>query len=127
MRQMSLVVLLLLAVCRAAFPQSASESAKTPAFLSFSGLYEIRPQLNGALFLSGDAQRQSSVIDAFRRSAREMGDRLQLLVEAMPADRYAYRATPPQQTFGEIVGVVASRTVHLCNRITGAEPPASRV
>jgi hypothetical protein len=43
--------------------------------------------------------------------------------EAMPADRYSYRATPETRTFGQLVLHVAQFNNNVCARISGMTAP----
>jgi hypothetical protein len=43
--------------------------------------------------------------------------------QSMPADKYGYKPTPDQITFGHLVLHVAQSNVTLCSKIGGAPPP----
>lgn len=43
--------------------------------------------------------------------------------EAMPADKYSFRPTPPQITFGHLVAHMADANFRFCSMISGAEIP----
>ena len=43
--------------------------------------------------------------------------------EAMPADKYSFRPTPPQITFGHLVAHMADANYRFCSMISGAEIP----
>jgi uncharacterized damage-inducible protein DinB len=45
--------------------------------------------------------------------------------EAMPADKYSFRPTPPQITFGHLVAHMADANYRFCSMISGAEMPKS--
>ena len=45
--------------------------------------------------------------------------------EAMPADKYSFRPTPPQITFGHLVAHMADANYRFCSMISGAETPKS--
>jgi len=48
--------------------------------------------------------------------------------ELMPADKYGYRPTPAQMTFGHAILHVAQSNVFLCSRISGVPaPPAAKL
>jgi uncharacterized damage-inducible protein DinB len=44
--------------------------------------------------------------------------------EQMPADKYSYRPTPDQMTFGHLVLHITSTNNFLCSSISGTPPPA---
>jgi hypothetical protein len=43
--------------------------------------------------------------------------------QAMPADKYGYKPTPEQITFGHLVLHVAQSNVLLCSKLSSAAPP----
>ncbi len=45
------------------------------------------------------------------------------VAEKMPADKYAFRATPAEMPFGGLMAHVAMSTVFRFNQMTGAKPP----
>ena len=82
------------------------------------------------LFSGGAAHQQTTftpspnpVADAAR--ARHVRDARNLVAaaELLPADKYSYRPTPGQMTFGELIAHVVQTTVALCSAISGTAPP----
>jgi hypothetical protein len=71
----------------------------------------------------GIAQPSAPVADAFRRNADRMGKILVAAAEAMPADKYSYKPTPAQMSFGEVVLHVAGDNDEACPPIAGAKAP----
>jgi hypothetical protein len=71
----------------------------------------------------GNAQSQAPVADAFRHNSARMGKILAAAAEEMPADKYGYKPTPAQMTFGEIVLHVAKDNDEACPPIAGMKAP----
>ncbi len=63
------------------------------------------------------------VADAFRNDATRHGRILVSAAEAMPADKYAYKPTPAQMSFADIVVHLAEGNDFLCGKIGGATAP----
>lgn len=64
------------------------------------------------------------VAQAFRRTATTEGKNLVAAAEVMPADKYGYKPTPAQMSFGQIVAHLIEGNDYLCGNIAGAKPPA---
>ena len=60
------------------------------------------------------------VSDAVRESAGDGGKHLLAAAEAMPADRYGYKPTPAQVTFGELIVHIQHDNRITCGAIGGA-------
>jgi hypothetical protein len=71
----------------------------------------------------GNAQSSAPVADAFRQNASRMERNLVAAAEEMPADKYGYKPTPAQMTFGEIVLHVARDNDEACPPIAGMKAP----
>jgi hypothetical protein len=71
----------------------------------------------------GVAQSSAPVADAFRRNAARMEKILVAAAEEMPADKYGYKPTPAQMSFGEVVLHVAGDNDEACPPIAGAKAP----
>jgi uncharacterized damage-inducible protein DinB len=59
------------------------------------------------------------VISAMRQQEERQSKNLTAAVEEMPADKYGYRPTPPQMTFGHLVMHIAEGNNFLCALIAG--------
>lgn len=70
------------------------------------------------------AAQGSPVADAFRDNAKHVGDHLMAAAAEMPADKYSYKPTPAQMSFGEIVTHLAEGNDYLCGAIGGTKAPA---
>jgi hypothetical protein len=70
------------------------------------------------------AAQSSPTADAFRRNIAHAEKNLVASAEEMPADKYSYKPTPAQMTFGEIVLHVADDNDEACPPIAGAKAPA---
>src|SRR5271168_525456 len=76
------------------------------------------------LCLSAPAFAQGSpVADGFRDNAKHTGDHLMAAAAEMPADKYSYKPTPAQMTFGEIVVHLAEGNDYFCGAIGGMKAP----
>src|SRR5438046_416933 len=73
------------------------------------------------------AQQKDPVSNAMRRWTR--GDERNLIgsAESMPADKYGFKPTAPQMTFGELMAHVADDSNISCGGLAGAsaKPPAT--
>ena len=74
-------------------------------------------------FMPAMAAAQSPVATAFREDAKEVGKNLMAAAEVMPADKYSYKPTPAQMSFGEIVTHLAGGNDALCGVIGGMKAP----
>lgn len=66
---------------------------------------------------------QNPLADAFRANAASEAKNLVAAAEEMPADKYGYKPTPAQMTFGEIVVHLSGGNDQLCGTLTGTTPP----
>ena len=66
---------------------------------------------------------QAPVADAFRDFASREGKNLMAAADEMPADKYSYKPTPAQMTFGAIVVHLAEGNDFLCGTIAGTKAP----
>src|SRR5919204_1379297 len=69
------------------------------------------------------AQQASPVAEAFREHAREAGKNLMAAAEEMPAEKYGFKPTPPQMSFGDVVAHLAEGNDYLCGAIGGVKAP----
>ena len=69
------------------------------------------------------AQKAAPVAEAFRDHAREVGQNLMAAAEEMPAEKYVYKPTPAQMSFGKIVTHLAEGNDYLCGTIGGVKAP----
>jgi hypothetical protein len=69
------------------------------------------------------AQAQSPVATAFRTLEAGRARNLIAAAETMPADKYAYKPTPAQMTFGAVVMHLAEGNDYLCGSIGGVAAP----
>ncbi len=83
------------------------------------------PLTLAVVLLPGFAAAQSSpVADAFRSSTAEAKTNLLAAADEMPADKYSYKPTPAQMSFGEIVIHLVKANDYMCGSIGGAKAPA---
>jgi hypothetical protein len=71
-------------------------------------------------------QSTTPVTDAVRRLSQRRGGVMAAAAEAMPADKYGFKPTPQQMSFGELVHHVAGSNRFLCSAIAGVPAPAMR-
>lgn len=69
------------------------------------------------------AASQAPVAAAFRDDAKDVGKNLIAAAEVMPADKYSYKPTPAQMSFGDIVMHLAQGNDALCGAIGGVKAP----
>ena len=80
--------------------------------------------LLAAAVLPSLAAAQSPVADAFRDNAKDVGKNLILAAERMPADKYDFKPTPAQMSFGDIVNHLSNGNDFLCGAISGMKAPS---
>jgi hypothetical protein len=75
--------------------------------------------------LAASAQQSSSnpVSDSVRKTVAQHGKIIIAAAEEMPADKFSYRPTPEQITFGHLVMHLAMSNSFLCSAIAGTKPP----
>jgi DinB superfamily len=76
-----------------------------------------------ALPALASAQSPAPVADAFRHTIARADKILVAAAEEMPAEKYAYKPTPAQMTFAEIVLHVAQDNDEACPPVGGAKAP----
>jgi hypothetical protein len=69
------------------------------------------------------ASGQAPVAKAFREDAAEKAKNLIAAVEEMPADKFSFKPTPAQMTFGSVVTHLAQGNDFLCGAIGGVKAP----
>ena len=69
------------------------------------------------------AQQANPVATAFRGNAAQMAKNLTAAADEMPADKYAFKPTPAQMSFGDIVVHLAQGNDYLCGTIAGTKAP----
>jgi hypothetical protein len=70
------------------------------------------------------AAQGNPVADAFRQSASSAAKNLMAAADEMPADKYTFKPTPAQMSFGDIVAHLIEGNDYLCGAIGGAKAPA---
>jgi hypothetical protein len=70
------------------------------------------------------AAQGSPVAEAFRDNAKHIGDHLMAAADEMPADKYSFKPTAAQMSFGEIVAHLSEGNDYLCGAIGGMKAPA---
>jgi len=66
---------------------------------------------------------QSPVADAFREQATSAAKRLNAAADEMPAEKYSFKPTPAQMSFGDIVAHLIEGNDYLCGLVGGAKAP----
>ncbi|HEX5438648.1 MAG TPA: DinB family protein [Gemmatimonadaceae bacterium] len=84
--------------------------------------------LLAALALPGVAAAQadpaSPVADALRSAEQRAQRNLVASAQEMPADKYSYKPTSKQMSFGQLVLHIAGSNAYMCSTITGQTAPA---
>jgi DinB superfamily len=73
---------------------------------------------------AGLAQSHSPVLDALRHQAERAQRNLVGAAESMPAEKFGFKPTPAQMSFGELVLHVAGANDFMCSTISGTKAPA---
>ncbi|HEX2778371.1 MAG TPA: DinB family protein [Gemmatimonadaceae bacterium] len=63
------------------------------------------------------------VATAFRENAKQVGKNLMAAADDMPADKFSFKPTPAQMSFGDIVLHLAQGNDFLCGTIGGQKAP----
>ena len=69
------------------------------------------------------AAAQAPVADALRASTKQYAKNLTAAAEVMPADKYAFKPTPAQMSYGDIVAHLIEGNDYLCGLLGGAKAP----
>lgn len=75
-----------------------------------------------ALIATLPLEAQSPVADALRAATGRAARNLPAAADEMPADKFGFKPTPAQMTFGELVHVAGSNA-RLCSWISGSPAP----
>ncbi len=81
------------------------------------------PPLSAQQKMSMDKESSSPVMDAVRQSIERYARNLEAAAQEMPADKYAYKPTDPQMTFGHLVSHVAQDNNFRCSSVSGMDAP----
>jgi DinB superfamily len=77
-----------------------------------------------ALPLGGVAQAQNPVTNAVRAITQRQTKNIVDAAEAMPADKYAFKPTPAQMSFGDVVvHLIREGNDYLCGAASGQKAP----
>ena len=68
--------------------------------------------------------QESPVSQAFREEAASASKNLQAAAEVMPPNKYGFKPTPAQMSFGDIVAHLVEGNDYLCGAIGGMKAPA---
>jgi uncharacterized damage-inducible protein DinB len=69
------------------------------------------------------AAQTNPVAEAFRDNAREAAKNLIAAAEMFPADKFSFKPTPAQMSFGDIVVHLTQGNDYLCGSIGGTKAP----
>jgi len=76
------------------------------------------------LFVPSIVAAQAPVADAMRWETQRSSNNLISAAVLMPADKYSYKPTPAQMSFGDIVAHLAGGNDALCGLIAGVKAPS---
>jgi uncharacterized damage-inducible protein DinB len=77
-----------------------------------------------ALPVAGAAQAQNPVTDGFRFITQRQAKNIVDAAEEMPADKYSFKPTPAQMSFGDVVAhLIAEGNDYLCSASSGQKAP----
>ena len=77
--------------------------------------------------VSAQVSHGNVVMDAVRANLQRSERTMVAAAEAMPADKYGYKPTDQQRSFGEIVSHVAGSNNFMCSSISGMAAPDVKV
>ena len=83
----------------------------------------VRTAALAAAFVPALMSAQAPVATAFRLNEMEMAKNLVAAAEIMPADKYSFKPTPAQMSFGDIVTHLSQGNDFLCAKISGKVAP----
>ena len=63
------------------------------------------------------------VADALRSTAERSEKNLVAAAEEMPADKYGFKPTPAQMSFGDVIAHLSGGNDYLCSKISGVAAP----
>jgi uncharacterized damage-inducible protein DinB len=69
------------------------------------------------------AQGPTPVSDALRSSEKDGARHLIAAAETMPAEKYGFKPTPAQMSFGKVISHLSRGNDFLCSKISGTEAP----
>jgi len=70
---------------------------------------------------------KSPVMDVVRANLARSATNMVAAADAMPADKYGFKPTDGQNSFGQIVSHVAGSNNFLCSALSGTEAPKAQV
>ena len=73
---------------------------------------------------AGAQMHANPVTDTVRQQVQRESKNLGGAAAEMPADKYGFRPTEPQMTFGHLIMHIAQSNVFLCSKISGMAAPA---
>jgi len=71
------------------------------------------------------AQERNPVTSAVREILPRQQKNIVAAAEEMPADKFSYKPTPEQMTFGKLVLHITEGNTMFCSKIAGSAPPKS--
>jgi hypothetical protein len=77
----------------------------------------------GTLAVSGFAQKKDPVTSVIKEILPRQAKNLQAAVETMPADKFSFRPTEPQMTFGHLVAHMIDSNFYLCAKASDIAQP----
>jgi hypothetical protein len=77
-----------------------------------------------ALPLAGAAQAQDPVTNGFRMMTDRQAKNIVAAAEVMPAEKYGFKPTPAQMSFGDVVAhLISDGNDYLCSAASGQKAP----
>ncbi len=77
----------------------------------------------GSFAGTAGAQAATPISDAVRSAADRAASNFIAAAEEMPADKYGFKPTPVQMSFGDVIGHMSAGNDALCSSIGGVAPP----
>jgi hypothetical protein len=67
--------------------------------------------------------QNAPVADALRQTTARQSKNLVAAAEEMPGDKYGFKPTPAQMSFGDVIAHLSGGNDYLCSKIAGVEAP----
>ena len=90
-------------------------------------MHTLRALFITAVVASPLAAQGNPMSTAIQRTAREHSKNLLAAAQAMPADKYGFKPTPAQMTFGELIAHIADDNGITCGAVGGKTSGAAKV
>ncbi|HSC46330.1 MAG TPA: DinB family protein [Candidatus Acidoferrum sp.] len=102
--------------------RKADRNRCTPALLTFALGLALAPSLVHAQ-AAAPAPSANPVSDALRQSLARASKNMTAAAEAMPAEKFSFKPTAPEMTYGHLVVHIAETNFRFCSAVSGTPSP----